>query len=53
VLEEYRSQEARLVQRGADQPDHPDFGSDATVQLGLMLEERYAAWNRWLAEQLR
>jgi DNA-binding PadR family transcriptional regulator len=52
VLEEYRSQEARLVQRGADRPDHADFGAYATVQLGLALEERYACWSRWLAEQL-
>jgi DNA-binding PadR family transcriptional regulator len=51
-LDDYRAQNARLVARGADDRSHPDFGSFATLKLGLDIEELYAQWCRWLADQL-
>jgi DNA-binding PadR family transcriptional regulator len=51
-LEDYRARHARLVARGADDLHHPDFGDFATLRLGLQLEELYARWCRWLADQL-
>lgn len=51
-LEDYRAQRARLVARGADHHSHRDFGAFATLKLGLGIEELYARWCRWLADQL-
>jgi DNA-binding PadR family transcriptional regulator len=51
-LEDYRTQRARMVARGADDQRHPDFGAFATLKLGLGIEELYAQWCRWLADQL-
>jgi len=51
-LEDYRAQRTRLVARGADDQCHPDFGAFATLRLGLGVEELYAQWCRWLADQL-
>jgi hypothetical protein len=48
-LQDYR---ARLLARGADNHTTPDFGAFATLKLGLALEELYAQWCRWLADQL-
>jgi Virulence activator alpha C-term len=48
-LQDYR---ARLLARGADNHNHPDFGAFATLKLALGVEELYAPWCRWLADQL-
>jgi DNA-binding PadR family transcriptional regulator len=51
-LDEYRRQEADLVDRGAVTVDHPDFGSYATLVLGQRYEELHAQWCQWLADSL-
>jgi DNA-binding PadR family transcriptional regulator len=51
-LADYRAQHARLVESGADNPRHVDFGAYATLQLGMRLEEQHAQWCRWLADQI-
>lgn len=51
-LAAYRMQHAELVERGASEVTHRDFGSFATLELGLLREEHYAQWCRWLATQL-
>lgn len=51
-LADYRKQEDESVAKGADRPGHPDFGSFATLQLGLTMENAYARWCRWAADQL-
>jgi DNA-binding PadR family transcriptional regulator len=51
-LASYREQQAALVQVGAAEPGHRDFGAYATLELGVRREEHYAEWCRWLAAQL-
>jgi DNA-binding PadR family transcriptional regulator len=51
-VDEYRAQRAELAELGADRPEHRDFGSYATVELGIRREEQYAQWCRWLADQI-
>jgi hypothetical protein len=54
-LEQYRQIEAEMVHgAGGLMPpvDSPGFAAYATLQRGLGYEHEYAAWCRWVAEQL-
>jgi DNA-binding PadR family transcriptional regulator len=51
-LASYQRQHGELVERGADVVTHRDFGSFATLELGLRREKDYAQWCHWLATQL-
>lgn len=49
---DFERQAKELTDRGADQPDHPDFGSYATLRLALGSLTLRAGWCRWVAERL-
>jgi DNA-binding PadR family transcriptional regulator len=51
-LASYREQQTALVQAGAAEPGHRDFGAFATLELGVRREEHRAEWCRWVAAQL-
>jgi DNA-binding PadR family transcriptional regulator len=53
-LAEYREIEASLRRANPRWPglDSPDFASYVTLQRGIGYEREYAAWCRWVAEQL-
>jgi DNA-binding PadR family transcriptional regulator len=51
-LASYRRQHAELMEHGANEVTHRDFGNFATLELGLRREEYYTQWCRWLATKL-
>jgi DNA-binding PadR family transcriptional regulator len=51
-LAEYRNQLTGLTDDGASHPEHPGFGSYATLRYGIAVEEQREAWCRWMASTL-
>jgi DNA-binding PadR family transcriptional regulator len=51
-LTEFQAQYDDLLARGADDPDHPDFGAYATLRLAVEAAPPRIRWCRWLADQL-
>lgn len=51
-LADFQRQRAELVARGAERPEHPEFGSYATLRLALSSLTVRADWCRWLADRL-
>ena len=51
-LAEFQAQYDGLLAEGADDPDHPHFGSYATLRLAVAATPVRIRWCRWLADQL-
>jgi DNA-binding PadR family transcriptional regulator len=49
---DFERQRAELVAKGADRPEHPEFGSYATLRLALSSLVVRADWCRWVADRL-
>jgi DNA-binding PadR family transcriptional regulator len=52
-LADYASQHQTATASGYDDPDSPQFGAYATLQLGIAAERTMIDWCEWLAEELR
>ncbi|HEX7745677.1 MAG TPA: PadR family transcriptional regulator [Micromonosporaceae bacterium] len=49
---DFERQRADLVARGADRPEHPEFGSYATLNLAVSSLVVRTDWCRWVADRL-
>lgn len=51
-LDDFRAQHAELVGRHGDDPEHPQFGAYATLELALLSLPVRIQWCRWMADRM-